>query len=152
MYEGGIVFEEDFFNKNKMFNFSFISNGDFIDECKSKNSFFDIILGNSSFSKVQEINEAIHRIHGKFPLIFSWINKYRTNYFNLLDLIDKTTINDFEAITIDEKNLKWNTSLLSELWLSDLNTTLDTYNSINTTDKQYLQETYYIELQKSLIL
>ena len=70
LYEGGIVFEEDFFNKNKMFNFSFISNGDFIDECKSKNSFFDIILGNYSFSKVQEINEAIHRIHGKFPLIF----------------------------------------------------------------------------------
>ena len=122
LYEGGIVFEEDFFNNYLMSNFSFVSNGEFIDKCHKDNYILDLILVNSSFSKLQEINYKVNEIRNAFPKYIDSSNDWskRHKYYDLIDTIYNLSSHNFYANkTIDNTiiTFQWNELNLSQIWL-----------------------------------
>ena len=142
LYEGGIVFEEDFFNKYLMSNFSFVANGEFIDKCNKEHYILDLILVNSSFSKLQEINYKVNETKNAFPKFIDSSNDWskRQKYYELNDTIYNLSSHNFYANKTIDNNIitfQWNELDFAQIWLDPFKETNNNYSLLRKDNPIY---------------
>lgn len=115
LYEGGITFEENFFNKFLIFNFSSFSNGKLIDECNANKTIESLLTYNTSFNLFISMEHKIEELINLPSII-------RTRYDELKKMILNISPKNF---TTHQGKLQWDKFKLSEFWLSGQD---DVYN------------------------